>query len=104
MDYQPAPEGKDPLLWQLAHKRASFKRHLSVYIVMNIFFWILWYFSKYKGSHTDFSGMKLPWPVWPMLGWGIGLVFHYIGAYVSTGENSVLKEYDKLSQNKNKQL
>lgn len=100
MDYQPVPEGKDPHLWQLAHKRASFKKHLATYIVLNIFFWILWYFTKGMYERNYGYGF-LPWPVWPMLGWGIGLVFHFVGAYVATGENSVEKEYDKL-KNQNK--
>jgi len=99
MNYYSAPEGKDPQLWRLAHKRASFKRHLATYVVMNIFFWVLWYFTKddygYQGSHM------VPWPIWPMAGWGIGIVFHYLGAYVTTGSNSVEKEYEKL-KNQNK--
>ena len=99
MDYHPTPEGKDPQLWHMAHKRVGFKRHLATYIVINLFFWILWYFTRdeYRGAND--SG--LPWPVWPGIGWGIGLVFHYIGAYVSTGYNSVEREYDKL-KNQNK--
>lgn len=97
MDYQPVPEGRDPHLWQIAQKRASFKNHLATYIVINIFFWVLWYFTN--GRYDRSSG--LPWPVWPMLGWGIGLLFHFIGAYVSTGNNTVEKEYEKL-KNQNK--
>lgn len=100
MNYQPAPEGKDPQLWQLAHKRASFKSHLATYLVINAFFWILWFFTR--GHHEvgeDYN--NIPWPVWPMAGWGIGLVFHYIGAYVTTGQTTVEKEYEKL-KNQNK--
>jgi hypothetical protein len=101
MDYQPTPEGKDNQLWQLAHKRASFKKHLATYIIMNLFFWILWYFTK--EAYRDHRGYqeRLPWPVWPMLGWGIGLAFHYIGAYVSPKNRAVEKEYEKL-KNQNK--
>ena len=96
MDYQPTPEGKDPQLWHIANKRAGFKKHLITYIVINLFFWILWYFSRHEENAAG-----LPWPVWPGIGWGIGLVFHYIGAYVSTGVSSVEREYDKL-KNQNK--
>jgi hypothetical protein len=31
-----------------------------------------------------------------MLGWGIGIVFHFINAYVDTRESSVEKEYEKF--------
>jgi hypothetical protein len=98
MSYQPAPEGKDPQLWNLAQRRASFKRHLVVYLILNAFFWVLWYFS---GGPSYNEG--LPWPVWPMLGWGIGLGFHYAGAYMTTGHSSVQNEYDKLMQERNRQ-
>jgi cytochrome c oxidase assembly factor CtaG len=88
-------EEKDQQLWEIAQKRASFKRHLMTYIVINIFMWIIWAMT---GAHTYNRGM--PWPLWSTLGWGIGLAFHYFGAYVTTGDNSVEREYEKL---KNKQ-
>ena len=97
MSYRITPEGKDPRLWHIAHKRASFKRHILSYIVLNIFFWFVWYFTKDQ-QRIDDGG--IPWPVWPAIGWGIGLMFHYIGAYVSDG-HSVEREYDKL-KNQNK--
>lgn len=95
MNYQPAPEGKDPHIWNLAQRRVAFKSHLATYVIINLFFWVLWYLTDGK-THGG-----LPWPVWPMLGWGIGLVFHFIGAYVNTGNNSLEREYDKL-KNQNK--
>ena len=96
--YHPAPEGKDPVLWELAQKRASFKCHLASYVIVNGFFWILWYFT---GQHVD-DESRFPWPVWPMLGWGIGLAFHFAGAYVFPKANSVEKEYEKLKSQQKK--
>ena len=86
---------KDPQLWELAQKRASFKYHFATYVVMNAFFWILWYLN---GQHRTHEGW--PWPVWPMLGWGIGLFFHFIGAYIAPKDNLAEREYQKL-KNKN---
>ncbi|MEP7164505.1 MAG: 2TM domain-containing protein [Ferruginibacter sp.] len=94
--HQPAPEGKDPLLWEIAQKRAGFKTHLLSYIIVNGFFWAIWYFTGDNYDNNDF----FPWPIWPMLGWGIGLAFHFAGAYIFPKANSVEKEYQKL---KNKQ-
>lgn len=93
---------KDPQLWEIAKKRASFKGHLATYLVVNGFFWAIWYFS---GSHDreEIFEAPFPWPVWPMLGWGVGLVFHYIGAYVFPKSNSAEEEYQKLLKEKNKQ-
>lgn len=99
-NYTPAPEGKDPILWEIAQKRASFKKHLMTYLVMNAFFWAIWFLSG--GFSRVFNGhWGLPWPVWPALGWGIGLAFHYMDAYVTPKSNSVEQEYEKL-KNQNK--
>ena len=89
-------EQKDPKLWELAQKRASFKSHLVTYFVMNTFFWVLWYLNGRNDGHGGW-----PWPVWPMLGWGIGLAFHYVAAYVAPKENLAEREYEKL-KNKNR--
>ncbi len=94
MSYQQrTPEGKDPQLWDIALRRASFKRHFVTYVIVNAFLWALWYFT---GNET--YGSSLPWPAWSTLGWGIGLAFHYISAYVTTQSNAVDKEYEKLKQ------
>jgi hypothetical protein len=92
MDYQPTPQDKDPELWMIAKRRASFKRHLATYLVINIFLWVLWALT---GVHRDES--RIPWPAWTTFGWGVGLMFHYIGTYVK--DNSVQREYDKLKNN-----
>jgi hypothetical protein len=93
------PQGKDPVLWDLARRRASFKSHLLTYIIINAFLWALWFFSDYN----DNDGSRFPWALWPTLGWGVGLAFHYIGAYVTPRSNSIDREYDKLIQKQNKQ-
>ncbi|HEX4877920.1 MAG TPA: 2TM domain-containing protein [Chitinophagaceae bacterium] len=52
---------------------ASFKNHVSIYIVIIGILWIAWYFS---------GGMEIhPWPVYPTIAWGLGLFFHYLSAY-----------------------
>jgi 2TM domain len=84
---------KDPLLWELAKKRAGFKKSLATYLIVNSFLWILWYFTNNNYNRNEY---QIPWPIWPMLGWGIGLAFQYIGAYVSPKSISVENEYQKL--------
>ena len=84
---------KDDRLWAIAQRRVAFKYHLTSYIIMNIFFWILWFFADWRNSINEF-----PWPVWPMVTWGVGLLFHYLGAYVLHNKNSVESEYEKLLQ------
>ncbi len=104
--HQPVPEGQDPELWEIAQKRAGFKSHLVTYIVVNGFLWAIWFFSGNHHRGIDFADWDTnhyPWPIWPMLGWGIGLAFHFAGAYIFPKANSVEHEYQKLkNQQQNK--
>lgn len=77
---------QDPL-WRQAQKRVGFKRNLFAYVIFNSFLWCVWYF-------TDSGGYM--WPVWPMLGWGIGLAFNYADAYHFNKDEMLQREYDKL--------
>ncbi len=89
---------KDPQLWSIAKKRAGFKSHLAVYLIVNAFLWALWYFNDNK-----INDVGIPWPAWSTFGWGIGVFFNYLGAYVYTEENQTEKEYKKLLNEKQKQ-
>jgi len=58
--------------YEIAKKRVEEKKkfysHLSTYVVMGVFFYILNYLSS--PHHW--------WFYWPMLGWGLGLAMHYV--------------------------
>jgi len=98
--YEPAPEGKDPELWEVAQKRASFKSHLVSYVLVNIFLWALWYFTAFGNADFTEDDILVPWPVWTTLGWGIGLAYHFAGAYIFPKGNAVEREYEKLKNQK----
>lgn len=93
---QAAPEGKDPELWEIAQRRASFKTHALTYLIVNAFLWGLWFINE-KDNRTGY-----PWPVWSTLGWGVGLAFHFAGAYVFPRANSIEREYEKLKEKNSK--
>ena len=93
MDNHFTLQGKDPSLWMMAKRRAGFKRHFASYIIINIFLWVLWALTG-----ADRNGSGIPWPAWTTFGWGIGLLFHYIGTYVRSDD--VEREYDKLQNKK----
>lgn len=78
----------DPL-WHIAKQRAAFKKNLSAYVVVNAFLVAVWYFSS---NHGYF------WPIWPMLGWGFGLLVQYLGAYRGNQWFSPEKEYEALKK------
>ena len=83
----------DEKLWKMALRRASFKKHLFTYIAVNIFFWALW-LLKFEAGNSH------PWPLYPMLGWGIGVAFDYYKAYHGTQDTLAEKEYEKLIEEK----
>ena len=90
-----ANEERDNNLWKIAEKRSSFKKHAATYFIINAFFWALWLFT---GGVHDYDGW--PWPVWPMLGWGIGLAFNYVSAYHDDRLTSTQREYEKLKRDR----
>ena len=71
--------------YQRARKRAEaklgFYLHLAVYIVINILLIII-----NLSTSTQYLWFK-----WPLIGWGIGVFFHALGAFVFSG-GSVIKE------------
>ncbi len=89
-------EERDEKLWQTAKKRADFQRSLVSYFVVNGLLWGIWYFTIGRRGHS----YGTPWPLWVMLGWGVGLIFQYLNAYGGSKNDLVEKEYEKL-KNKN---
>jgi hypothetical protein len=79
---------KDARLWKLAQSRAEFKMHVTVYAIVVAMLWMIWLFTGGVGAY--------PWPLWPMLGWGIGLLFHYFGVF--RFGNAAENEYEKLKK------
>ena len=88
-------ENKDRELWEAAKKRATFKYHVLIYFIMNIFFWTLWYISLKNNPAAPVQIRSVPWPVWPMVGWGIAVFFNYLTAYKNK-DFLAGKEYKKL--------
>ena len=92
MDTNPSDEE----LWRIASKRAKFQRSVVSYFIINAFLWIIWWFT----SGTYGKNMGMPWPIWPMMGWGIGLVFQYLEAYGGGKKGLIDKEFEKLKKDR----
>ena len=80
----------DKQLHELAHKRVDFRRHLVVYCIIIGMLWLIWYLT----------GNGYPWPLWPMGGWAIGLIFHYMFEYRNPKFLSEEEEFNKLKNKK----
>lgn len=59
--------------------KKEFYNHLATYIVMGVFFFLL-------NAVTAWGSW---WFYWPMLGWGIGILFHYIDVFGLPGVEQV---------------
>jgi len=88
-------EQRDEKLWRIARKRAAFQRSLVSYFVVNAFLWFIWWYTIGRRGINH----EMPWPVWVMIGWGIGLIFQYLNAYGGSQRDLVEKEYEKLKKN-----
>lgn len=82
---------KDERLWRIAKKRVAFKHSFLAYFIVDAFLVAVWYFSSGWGSYF--------WPKWPMIGWGLGLVFQYFEAYHEGIIFSADDEYEKMKRN-----
>ena len=90
----------DSAMMKLAKKRVKAKNefmwHLASYVLVNTFLVLLYVFTPGGGYF---------WPIWPMLGWGLGLAFHAVGLIFKFSTVSqpdrVMVEYQRLKQAEN---
>jgi hypothetical protein len=78
---------------QRAEAKIAFYIHLTVFSVVNAFLIAVWWFTGgYQGV--------FPWFVFPLFGWGIGLVAHYLTVFLRTGvsDRMVEQEYRRLKE------
>jgi 2TM domain len=79
-------ELRDQALKQLRKKR-EFSANLFAYVLVNAFLVGIW----------AVTGAGFFWPVFPILGWGLGLFFHAWDVYQRPPtEEQILREMDRL--------
>ena len=67
--------------------RREFGQHVVVYVLVNALLVVIWFST---GHHGGIGGF---WPMWSMLGWGIGLVMHAWETFQRPiGEGAIQKE------------
>lgn len=73
-------------------KRRDFKAHLLIYTMVNSFLVVIWFVT----GHGFF------WPVFPMVGWGIGVVMNAWDVYHDEDftEDEIAREVQRLSQHR----
>jgi hypothetical protein len=111
----------DKELYKQAKKRVEAKRsvwiHAAVYVLVNAFLVIIYFVTggNSGGTVTDTATITIGntiitgtngggavveyfWPIWPMLGWGLGLAIHAAVVFSSLKnfDSEVEKEFIKL--------
>jgi len=81
-------------IYEAAKKRVKHKKdfysHLVVYIVINLMLVLIW----------AFTGHGYPWFIWPLGGWGIGVIFHGLDVFFFHKQSGwELKEIEKEAEN-----
>jgi hypothetical protein len=84
---------RDQELWKMAKLRVAFKWSLASYIIVNTFLIGIWFFAEGETAYF--------WPIWPIMGWGIGIGFQYFNAYHGNKFISTEEEYEKLKRKQN---
>lgn len=81
-------------VYEEAKKRVKAKKdfyiHVALYICVNIFLIIIWAFA---------SGGGFPWFIFPLGGWGIGIVFHFLEVFIferKMDTTAIEKEAEKI--------
>jgi len=83
-------------IYEQAKKRVEEKKgfyiHFTVYVVVNIMLVLIWAFA---------AGRGFPWFVFPLGGWGIGILFHFLGVFVferKSDRAAIEKEAEKIKR------
>lgn len=67
--------------------KREFKGHLLAYVLVNALLVVIW----------ATTGAGFFWPIFPLLGWGIGMMFHAWDVYGSRpSEDEIRREMDRL--------
>ena len=83
-------------IYEIARKRVEEKKgffvHFIVYIIVNAVLIIIWAVG---------TGGGFPWFIFPLAGWGIGVLFHFLGVFVFNNQTGwerrqIEKEAERL--------
>ncbi len=81
---------------KIAKDKIGFYVHFIIYIVVNAFLFIQWYWIT--------GGGGFPWVLTTTIGWGVGIVIHFLAVFVIGPQSEKIqgkieeKEYKKLKE------
>lgn len=79
---------------KIAADKIGFQVHLGIYVAVNLFLAAIWYFT------TNPYGSVFPWFIFPLFGWGIGIVGHFLAVYRGEAHlaDRTEREYQRLKR------
>lgn len=86
-------------LARMASRRTGFKKHFAIFILVNAFLWVVWYFLFRDGEDNTFLMAIL----FVFLVWLLGIILHYMITYKWT-KSYKDKELNSLKKMRLKQL
>ncbi|MFC4588959.1 2TM domain-containing protein [Sphaerisporangium corydalis] len=71
------------------HLRRGLQVHVLIYVLANAIQVVVWF---------AYTPQQFFWPLWSILGWGIGLLFHIWGVHSGAGidEARIEREIDRM--------
>src|SRR5258707_6631937 len=70
-------------------QRIEFVQHLSIYVIVNLILWALWFIST-KALPSWVT--EFPWPILVTLIWGVALAIHAAVVYTQTNMMDAMRE------------
>lgn len=91
----------DDEIREMAKARVGFRMHAFTYAAVNLLLIAAWWMST-DSVRVQMGDMSVTerasfWPLWPILGWGIGLAFHAWSVF-GAGKDAVTREEAKLRE------
>jgi hypothetical protein len=92
---------------QRVRRKRRFFSHLTVYLIVNAFLWLMWALSA-SGIAVAYGwgmmrGTAFPWPVFVTVFWGIGLISHGLGVFAFHGgweQKEIDREIEQIKKGK----
>ena len=88
---------------EMAKARVGFRMHAMAYVAVNLLLIAIWWIGG-DSVRLEMGEMSMTetergsfWPIWSILGWGIGLAFHGWSVFGS-GKDAVAREEERLRE------
>lgn len=78
---------------KIVEAKKGFYIHFIVYVIISVVIYLVWRFT--------WTGYR--WYIWPILGWGVGVLFHFLAVFFfselsSWDKKAIAKEVERLKR------